>query len=199
VFSGIVEGVGRVRTLRRAKGGGARLEVALPGRFGRVRRGESVCVSGVCLTALSEGSVFRADLSQETLRRTALGALQAGSGVNLERALRYGQRMSGHFVQGHSDGVVRLLAVRRRGNSWSFSFSLPRPLRRYVALKGSVALDGISLTVASLKAGRFSVAVIPHTLSKTTLRERKAGDRLNFEADMLVRHLLIARRRRDRF
>lgn len=188
MFTGIVSGVGRVERVQ-ARRGGARLSVALPSGWGRLRPGESVSVSGVCLTAV-RGSRRRlvADLSSETLRRSSLGALGEGGRVNLERALRWGDRLSGHFVFGHVDGVSRVLGIERAGNSWTFRFSIPPGLARFVAVKGSVALDGVSLTVAR-KAGRaFDVAIIPETYRRTTLGLARPGDRVNFEADMFARY-----------
>jgi len=186
MFSGIVAATGRVESID-VSAAGARLRVRPPARFGRFRRGESVSVSGVCLTALGNSAVFRADLSPETLRRTTLGELRKGSAVNLERAVRLADRLSGHLVSGHIDGVARVVSVREEGDSWIFTFAVRRALGRYVLEKGSVALDGISLTAIGVRPGRFSVAVIPHTFRATTLRERRPGDRLNFEADMIAR------------
>jgi len=186
MFSGIVAATGRVESID-VSAAGARLRVRPPARFGRFRRGESVSVAGVCLTALGNSAVFRADLSPETLRRTTLGELRKGSAVNLERAVRLADRLSGHLVSGHIDGVARVVSVREEGDSWIFTFAVRRALGRYVLEKGSVALDGISLTAIGVRPGRFSVAVIPHTFRATTLRERRPGDRLNFEADMIAR------------
>jgi riboflavin synthase len=172
---------------RRPRGGG-RLVVAPRGRFGGFSPGESVCVSGVCLTAVSRGSRLVADLSAETLRRSTLGSLGAGASVNLERALAWGDRLSGHFVLGHVDGVSRLLGVRRTGPSWLYRFSIPAKLQRFLAEKGSVALDGISLTVAACRRGSFDVAVIPETRRRTTLSALGPGDRLNLEVDVFARY-----------
>src|SRR5262249_4926987 len=138
MFSGIVEGTGRAVSLEKI-GRGARLAVIPPARFGAFRRGESVSVSGVCLAALRPGRLFVADLSSATLRRTTLENLGPGDGVTLERALRGGDRLSGHFVLGHVDGVSRLLSIRRAGNSWTYSFATPAVLGRFVVTKGSVA------------------------------------------------------------
>jgi riboflavin synthase len=187
MFTGIVSGMGRVVSLQRRRGG-ARLVVTPPATLGRLRRGESVCVSGVCLTALGSGRRLQADLSQETLRRSTLGALARGDLVNLERALRWGDRLSGHFVLGHVDGVSKLLDVRAAGTSWVYRFSVPPGLSRTVVPKGSVALDGISLTVAGRRARSFEVAIIPETRRRTTLSAVLRGDRLNFEADLFARY-----------
>lgn len=186
MFSGIVAAAGKVEAIR-VSPAGARLAVRPPARFGRFRRGESVSVSGVCLTALADSAVFRADLSPETLRKTTLGHLRKGDAVNLERAVRLADRLSGHLVSGHVDGVARVVSVEEEGDSWIYTFAVPRALARYVIEKGSVALDGISLTSIDVRGGRFSVAVVPHTHRVTTLRERGPGSRLNFEADLVAR------------
>lgn len=186
MFTGIVTHLGRVESLER-RGRGARIRIA-PVDGVRYRAGESVCVSGVCLTAVKASRRLVADLSSETLRRSILGTLEAGDRVNLERALRWGDRLSGHFVMGHVDGISRVLSIRRAGNSWEYRFSIPRGLGRLVAGKGSVALDGVSLTVASRRGPAFSVSVIPETFRRTTLGARRAGDRVNFEADVFARY-----------
>jgi riboflavin synthase len=188
VFSGIVTGLGRVRRVDRRPGGGARLLVSPPPRYGRFRAGESVAVSGVCLTALRPGVSLTADLSRETLRRSHLDGLAAGDRVNLERALRWGDRLSGHFVMGHVDGVCRVLGIARAGNSWTYRFSIPPGLSRFVVTKGSVALDGVSLTVASRRPRAFDVAVIPETHRRTTLGRVRVGDPVNFEVDVFARY-----------
>lgn len=187
MFTGIVTGTGRVLSLARRRGGG-RLTVTAPRGEKPFRRGESVSVSGVCLTALAAGRRFSADLSGETLSRTCLGSLRPGDCVNLERALRWGDRLSGHFVLGHVDAVARLRAIRQAGGSWTYRFAIPRGLARFVVEKGSVALDGVSLTVARRRAGEFDVAVIPETRRKTTLADRRPGEKVNFEADVFARY-----------
>jgi riboflavin synthase len=188
MFTGIVTAVGTVRSLERRRGGGARLSVEAPARSGRYRAGESVCVSGVCLTALASSGRLVADLSPETLRRSTLRLAEPGSRVNLERGLRWGDRLSGHFVMGHVDGMARLLSVLRSGNSWTFAFSIPRGLARLIAAKGSVALDGVSLTVARRGRETFEVAVIPATFRATTLGRAAVGDAVNLEADIFARY-----------
>jgi riboflavin synthase len=187
VFSGIVTGVGKVASLELGRGG-ARLRVIAPRRYARFRRGESVSVSGVCLTAVRAGRDLVADLSPETLRRSHLGRLAPGDRVNLERALRWGDRLSGHFVLGHVDGIARVRSIVAAGNSWLFRFSIPPGLSRYVARKGSVALDGISLTVAARRGRAFDVAVIPVTFRRTTLGRARRGDGVNFEVDIFARY-----------
>jgi riboflavin synthase len=187
MFTGIVAGVGQVTGVEKRRGG-LRLTIAPPPRFGRLAAGESVAVAGVCLTALGGGRRLVADLSRETLRRTRLGRVAAGDAVNLERALRWGDRLSGHFVMGHVDGIARVTRIARSGNSWTYTFAVPKGLARYVAAKGSVALDGVSLTVAARRTGRFDVAVIPETHRRTTLGRARPGDRIHFEADVFARY-----------
>ncbi len=187
MFTGIVTGSGRIASLERRRGG-ARLIVALPARYGQIRAGESLSVSGVCLTAIRSGRHLVADVSLETLRRSTLQELRSGDAVNLERALAWGDRLSGHFVLGHVDGVCRLVSVAESGNSWIYRFSIPPRLGRYIVRKGSVALDGISLTVAARRARDFDVAVIAETRRRTTLQLAAPGRRFNFEADVFARY-----------
>jgi riboflavin synthase len=188
MFTGIVSSLGRVVTFERRRGG-ARIRVRPRARGRRFTSGESVSVSGVCVTAVERGSELVADLSGETLARSTLGTSVSGSAVNLERSLRWGDAMSGHFVMGHVDGVARLLSVSPAGNAWNYRFSIPRGLSRFVVEKGSVALDGVSLTVARLQEDRFTVALIPHTLEVTTLGTMRPGQRVNFEIDVLAKHV----------
>ena len=188
MFTGIVTGIGRVAAVVPKSGGGARLTVAPPARFGAFRRGESIAVSGVCVTALEPGRRLVADLSEETLAVTTLGSLSRGDRVNLERALEWRGRVSGHFVLGHVDAAADVLAVRKLAGSWTYRFSIPRGLSRYVARKGSIAVDGVSLTVASRRPRDFDVAVVPETHRRTTLSQRRPGDRVNVEIDLVARY-----------
>lgn len=198
MFTGLVSAVSRVVSLR-SEATGAVLAVERPSEFGDVTVGESIAVSGVCLTVVQPADPGRPlffDVSPETLLRSALGALSPGAGVNLERALRASDRLGGHVVAGHVDGTAEVLAVVKQGDSWTFTFSLPGTLARYVVEKGSISVDGVSLTVAALHERRFDVAVIPHTFAETTLGDRKPGDRVNLEVDVLgkyVERLLAAR------
>ena len=190
MFTGLVEGLGRLARVRRA-GAGARVRVAhaLPG--GDLEPGESVCVDGCCLTVAALGpGWFEADLSPETLARTG-GTVRwrTGRSVNLERALHAGERVGGHYVQGHVDETLRLLALRRQPGGWTAArVELPPGARRYVVEKGSIALDGVSLTVARTGRGWFEVALIPTTLGATTLSQRRPGSRLIVEYDVLARY-----------
>lgn len=187
MFTGIVTGVGRI-VARRLRRGGVRLTVEPPRRYRRFERGESVSVSGVCLTAVESGRDLIADLSSETLERSNLGSLRTGDPINLERALRWGDRLSGHFVLGHVDGVVRLLGVAPQGNSWLYRFSIPAGLGALVVTKGSVCVDGVSLTVAARGRRDFAVSVVPETRRATTLGRATTGSKSNFEADVFARY-----------
>jgi riboflavin synthase len=187
VFTGIVQGDGRVTALVPSDGG-VRLVLAAP--FAGLELGESVSVNGACLTVaeLAPGG-FAADLSRETLERTSLGSLVAGSRVNLERALRLADRLGGHLVSGHVDGLARVVSVEAVGQTRRVEFQCPRPLLRYIAEKGSVALDGVSLTINAVSGDGFAVMLIPHTLSVTTLDELAPGRLLNLEVDQVARYV----------
>jgi riboflavin synthase len=185
VFTGIVEAIGRVVHVSPHT-----IEIASPLVEGGLGVGESVAVNGVCLTVASlGGEAFTADLSEETLRRTALGRLEAGSTVNLERPMRADGRFGGHIVQGHVDGTATVGRVERQPGSTEVWFSLPEPLLRYLVEKGSVAVDGVSLTVASLDSAGFSVALIPHTLGATTLAGVARGTVVNVEVDVVAKYV----------
>jgi riboflavin synthase len=191
MFTGIVEGTGRVVTLAVAPGGaGARLEVEAPWPAGTLAAGDSVAVDGCCLTvAAATPTGFAADLVAETLRRTALGRLAAGDRVNLERPLALGGRLGGHLVQGHVDGVARVLERQAAGEGRELRVELPEALARYVVEKGSIAVDGVSLTVAGVGQGWFAVALVPHTLATTTLGERGPGDPAPPEVDVVAKYV----------
>jgi riboflavin synthase len=198
LFTGIIETTARLER-RVAGGGGARLTFAATRPLRRLALGESVAVSGACLTVTSRrGSRFTVECSPETLRRTTLGSLRRGARVNLERALRLGDRLGGHVVQGHVDGVGTLESVRRDGDWLLYRFRAPRVLAPYLVEKGSIAVDGVSLTVFGCRATTFTVALIPHTLRVTTLGEREPGDRVNLEADVLLKHIAALLRTRAR-
>ncbi len=187
MFSGIVESLGNVCRAVPA-GGGIRLSLGAP--FADLVLGESVCVSGVCLTVVKIGSgEFEAEVSPETLRCSTLGDLQVGDSVNLERSLRLGDRLSGHLVFGHVDGVGRLVSIEPEGDAALYRFSAPPEVDRYLVEKGSVAVDGVSLTVFQCQDGFFTVAVIPHTARVTTLGQRKPGARVNLESDMIGKYV----------
>jgi riboflavin synthase len=191
VFTGIVEGMGQVRETRR-DARGLRLVIdagaALNGEV--LRAGDSVAVNGVCLTAVTfERGVFAADLSAETRARTTLGMLAPGASVNLERPLPAAGRLGGHIVQGHVDGVGRVVALREAAEVRRLEIAVPSDLARYIVDKGSVAVDGVSLTVAGVTGDRFSVALIPHTCEVTTLGSLEPGREVNLEVDILAKYV----------
>jgi riboflavin synthase len=191
MFTGIVEGTGTVAALAvAAGGGGGRLEVEAPWLAGQLELGESVAVNGCCVTvAAATAGGFAADLVAETLRRTALGRLAAGARVNLERPLALGGRLGGHLVQGHVDGVARVLDRTTIGEGEEVRIQLPPDLERYVVEKGSIAVDGVSLTVAGIGPGWLTVALVPHTLEVTTLGDRQPGDPVQLEVDVVAKYI----------
>ncbi len=188
MFTGLVETTGRVRSLERL-GEQARLSLAIP-FAAELTMGESVAVNGCCLTVAamdSEGASF--DLLAQTLAVTSLGDLEEGSTVNLERALRAGDRFGGHFVQGHVDATGEVLALDARGQDHIFDVSLPPEIERLCIDKGSLCVDGISLTIAELSPGRARFWITPHTFTATHLPGLKTGARVNLEADLLAKHV----------
>jgi riboflavin synthase alpha subunit len=191
MFTGIVEALGRVTMVETGARGGRRLGVGTPEEPGwRLALGESVAVSGVCLTVVDATPGRLAfDLAEETLRVTTLGGLRSGDPVNLERPLRLDGRLGGHLVLGHVDGVGRVIAVRAEGEGVRVDVALPPGLRPLLIPKGSVTVDGVSLTVAGLEEDRFAVALIPHTLAVTTLGQRRPGDGVNLEMDMIGKYV----------
>jgi len=196
MFTGIIEGRGRID----GRTGGPfeiRLRVAVP--FDEAAgRGESIAVDGVCLTAVAAGAGwFEAVVSPETLARTTLGDRVVGERVNIERALRLGDRLGGHLVQGHVDAVGQVESVESEGSGRRMRIAFPAELAALIVHKGSVAVDGVSLTVAAMGEGAFEVALIPETLEVTGLGERCAGDRVNLEVDPIGRYVLEAVRRRS--
>ena len=190
MFTGVVQAVGRVARSE-SHGGDVRLFVAASALgLGDVAVGDSISVSGVCLTAVAfEHGVFAVDVSVETLSLTTLGALREGDAVNLEKALRLSDRFSGHLVSGHVDGVGRIVNVTPDARSQRWVFELPAPLARYVAVKGSICVDGVSLTVNEVDGARFGVNLIPHTLEVTTFGRRRISDAVNIEVDLVARYV----------
>jgi riboflavin synthase len=188
MFTGIVEELGTVRSIER-HAGGARLAVACRQVMEGTRLGDSISVNGCCLTVTTVNDGFTADLMGETLDRTALGGLASGDAVNLERALRADGRLGGHLVQGHVDAVGEVLAVEERDAWTTMTVALPPPLAPYVVEKGSITVDGTSLTVMAVEDGAFSVGLIPHTLAATVLGRRGPGDRVNLEADIIAKYV----------
>ena len=190
MFTGIIQAIGTLTRIE-PRGGDARLTVAtgkLP--LSDTRLGDSIAVNGVCLTAVELGNGhFRADVSRETLALTTLGAASAGMPVNLELALLPTTRLGGHLVSGHVDGVGRILDQRDDGRSWRFTVEAPAELARYIARKGSICVNGISLTVNEVDGAVFGINIVPHTLAETTLGTTRPGDAVNLEVDLLARYL----------
>jgi riboflavin synthase len=182
MFTGLVEQMGKVRRA------GTRLQVATP-LSAELERGDSIAVNGVCLTAVAiEDGTFEADVMEETLERSSLGGLQEGDPVNLELALRVGDRLGGHFVQGHVDATGTIESVEEREHSRWVRVAAPPEVLRYVVEKGSIAVDGVSLTVTEVDGSGFAVSLIPETLERTTLGSAQPGDAVNLEADMLAKY-----------
>lgn len=189
MFTGLVETTGEVAALKIAEEG-ARLVVHAPAIAGEVHLGDSVAVNGCCLTAVAqEAEMIAFDLLHETLERTSLHSAKVGALVNLERALAANARLGGHFVQGHVDCASEILALEPHGADHRLEIALPREFAHYVAFKGSIAIDGISLTVAEVRAASFVIWLIPHTVAVTNLHTRRAGDRVNLEFDLLAKYV----------
>jgi riboflavin synthase len=191
VFTGLVEGLGRLEHLA-VENGGRRLTIVWPGlsALDPLELGESVAVSGCCLTVTAAaGETFQVQAGPETLDRTNLGSKSAGDRVNLERALKVGARLGGHFVQGHID-TTAILRDRRQEEEWEFlAFGIEAPWTPLLVSKGSIAVDGVSLTLVDVWPDAFSVMLIPHTLAMTTLGNTRPGDRVNIEVDILAKHV----------
>jgi riboflavin synthase len=195
MFTGIVQEIGEIRRSTPTAGASGAADRRLEIHFGRIERdrltlGASISVDGVCLTVAQLGEdVFSADVSGETLRVTTLGAKGDGARVNLEASLRAGDSLGGHWVSGHVDGVAQVIATAEDARSLRVDLSAPKPLARYIARKGSVTLDGVSLTVNDVSGANFSINLIPHTLAATTLGALKPGAQLNLEIDLLARYV----------
>jgi riboflavin synthase len=196
MFTGIITALGRVRALDPAAAGrDLRIEITAPWPdTAEIPLGASIACSGCCLTVVARGAdFFAADVSAETLARTTLGAWRVGDPVNLERALRVGDELGGHFVSGHVDGTAEAVEARAEGGSVRWRFALPRALGRFVAVKGSIALDGVSLTVNAVESAgdttHVEVNVIPHTAALTRFGTLAVGDRVNVEVDLLARYV----------
>jgi len=189
MFTGLVSATAKVASFS-PRSSGALLALECPPAWTDARPGESIAVSGVCLTVLpGDQGTLAFDVSPETLRRSTLSRLERGSRVNLERALAAGERFGGHVVAGHVDATTQLLRLRREGDFWTFTFAIGPEWARYVVEKGSIALDGISLTVADLRSRELDVAVVPRTLEETTLADRAPGDDVNVEVDVLAKYV----------
>jgi riboflavin synthase len=195
MFTGLIQETGTIADLRRlrAKSGGARTRITVSANSvpSELKTGDSVAVSGVCLTAVEiGGGQFSADLAEETLQRTSLGHLSPGSLVNLELPARAQDPLGGHIVQGHVDGVARLVALEKiaGGEDWRLIMNIPNDLSKYVVAQGSITVEGISLTVASIEGARVEIAIIPHTYQATNLRALHSGGFLNIEVDVLAKY-----------
>ena len=190
MFTGIIQSVGRIARLE-PRGGDVRLHVDTADLdLADVQLGDSIAVSGVCLTAVTLGARgFSADVSNETLSLTTLGKHKAGDPVNLEKALRLADRLGGHLVSGHVDGLGKVVSIAPDGRSQRWTFEVPAAISRYIAAKGSVCIDGTSLTVNEVAGHRFGVNLIPHTIDVTTLGDRKVGDSVNIEVDLVARYV----------
>ena len=190
MFTGIIEAVGKV-VAKQPRGGDMRLHIATGKlELADVKPGDSIAVSGVCLTVVDlPGVGFWADVSRETLERSVLGELAPGAAVNLERALTLTTRLGGHLVSGHVDGIGVVTEYRQDGRSWRLCIQAPNPLARYIAEKGSIGVDGVSLTVNGVDGARFDLNIVPHTLQETTLAGYRVGQRVNLEVDIIARYL----------
>ncbi len=189
MFTGLIEEVGRVRSIRTI-GEGNQLSIAAPSISGEIALGESVAVNGCCLTTTNiQGTELTFDLLDETLSRTNLGRLQTDAPVNLEPALAASGRLGGHFVQGHVDSMARILSCEPHGKDYRLEVELAPAFARYVVFKGSIALNGISLTIANVLAASFVVWIIPHTWRQTNLSALQPGDLLNIEFDLLAKYV----------
>ena len=190
MFTGLIQGVGRLDG-RESRGGDARLRIGFGGLAADdIALGESIAVNGVCLTVVGwDDAAFEADASNETLALTTLGVLAPGAPLNLERALRADERLGGHLVSVHVDGVGRVAAVTDDGRAQRWRFAAPGPLLRYIAGKGSICVDGTSLTVNAVDGDGFEVALVPHTVANTAFAATRVGDPVNLEVDMIARYV----------
>ena len=189
MFTGLIQDVGKIHSIE-PRQGGVRLGISTQLNLGSVKIGDSISVDGVCLTVVSlAGKTFTVEVSPETLQKTTLSEARQGQLVNLEMALRMSDLLGGHLVAGHVDGTGEIMEVIPEGNSSRYRFRVPPEVSRYLVEKGSVAVDGISLTVAQCRDEEFTVSVIPHTAQASTLGQKKAGDRVNLESDMIAKYV----------
>ena len=190
MFTGIVLALGEIASVAGTNGDLTLGVRTASEELARARLGDSISVQGVCLTVTRlDGAIFYADVSRETLDKTTLNRIKVGDRVNLEPALRAGDPLGGHLVSGHVDAIGILVAAREDARSWRMEFEVPAELARFVAPKGSLCLDGVSLTVNDVRGRRFDVNIIPHTFAVTSLGERKVGDPINVEIDLIARYL----------
>ena len=189
MFTGIIEELGSVRTIEE-RGENARIVISARVVTEGTNHGDSIAVNGVCLTALDvQPDSFAADVSRETLLRSTLGRLQTGAAVNLERAVTPATRLGGHIVQGHVDARGQFIGVEDHGESWTLKIAYPQEIARYLVFKGSIAVEGISLTIAGLTHGHFEIAIIPKTWQVTNLSHLKPGDDVNLEVDVIGKYV----------
>ncbi len=189
MFTGIVEGLGEI-VGKRSMSKGYRLEIRAPFDLSDTKLGDSIAVNGACLTVIEiSDPCFAVDVSPETLSRTTLGDLSLGSKVNLERALRLGDRLGGHIVSGHIDGIGRVISRQETGEFIFYTIEIPAELSKYVIEKGSIAIDGISLTINKVTGAEIKLAIIPHTAKLTTMGFRRPGDRVNIEVDLIGKYI----------
>ncbi|HBX60463.1 MULTISPECIES: riboflavin synthase [unclassified Methylophaga] len=190
MFTGIIAAVGQLKSLE-SRGGDIRLHID-PAKLDLtdVKLGDSIAVNGVCLTVVEMASrSLQFDVSQETLQRTSLGQLKKGSEANLEKALAVGDRLGGHMVSGHVDGLGEVISKTASARSWQYKIKVPTELERYIAEKGSITIDGVSLTVNGVFDGGFDINIIPHTLEETIIQHYQTGTRVNLEVDLIARYL----------
>ena len=189
MFTGIIETIGTLKSVEK-RGGSAKIVITSPFKDGDIKTGDSIAVDGACLTVVSfKDGQFVADVSEETLKKTTLGGLKKGDKVNLERPLTPLKPLGGHIVTGHIDCVGKINGARHSGDYAEFEFSIPEEFQRFLIYKGSVAIDGISLTVAKITESGFTVALIPHTLKETTLGLKNAGGKVNIETDIIGKYV----------
>lgn len=195
MFTGLIEDIGCITAIKNI-GDGIRFSITSE-KLTDLKIDDSIAVNGCCLTAVAVNSnVFEVEAVEETLKKTTLGGFSTGTEVNLERAMRLSDRLGGHLVLGHVDGLGRILSIEERSTSWWVTVEVPADLERYLIHVGSIAIDGISLTIAELAGNKVSVSIIPHTWSVTTLSKRRAGDEVNIEVDMIGKYVdkLLARK-----
>lgn len=197
MFTGLIQDIGKIQSIER-RGGGVRLTISTQLDLSAGKIGDSISVDGVCLTIIQLGrNSFTVEVSPETLQRTTLSTAKDGQPVNLEMPLKMSDPLGGHWVAGHVDGTGEIVEVLPEGNSLRYRFRVPKEIDRYLIEKGSVAVDGISLTVMECRDREFSVAVIPHTAQMTTLGKKKSGERVNVETDLIGKYVEKFLRRRD--
>lgn len=188
MFTGLIEDIGKIAAVKKI-GDGVRFSIGSP-KLNDLKIDDSIAVNGCCLTAVAvQSNTFEVEVVEETLKKTTLGSFTVGTEVNLERAMRLSDRLGGHLVLGHVDGVGQILSIEERSTSWWLTVAIPSELERYLIHVGSIAIDGISLTIAELSGNTVSVSIIPHTWSVTTIGQKRTGDAVNIEADMIGKYV----------